>query len=413
VEYRVTHREFDVTDDDQIWIGQNGERHGPFSEANIRQWLREGKIAPDALAWRNGMAGWVPLASLFPAAAANGPVPPPLTTANVPPTFANARATAVPESFSARRDESLGAARTDREAFPTPPSLHWGLVWLFTMLTFGIFRIIWPFIQANWVRKIDHQSKATLLLGLAMGCLVIGYFFYFVGLASMTHGSMANGGGGMLGLGGLLLLAYWVLYLVAYFSMAGSMRDKLTTRELPLEIGGVTLFFFTVYYLQAQLSWLACWKRTGQTSPRASKGVFWAIFFCIVPLVIAILAAIAIPAYQDYIIRSQVSEGFVVADGAKAAMAEYYANRQSLPPDNPSAGLAQSTSIAGKYVSSVDISGGRITVAFDSAHTNLSIRNDVLVLSPSPDSSGHIQWRCGGPETTVPQKYLPNSCREQ
>ncbi|HWX65152.1 MAG TPA: pilin [Rhodanobacter sp.] len=406
LESMVNNREFDVTNGDQIWIGQNGEKYGPYSEANVRQWLREGKLTADALAWRDGMAGWVPLASLFPAAATDGPLPPPLAAGNVPPPFANARATAMPESFSARRDESLGAARTDRADLPTPPSLHWALVWLFTVLTVGIFGIIWPFIQANWVRKIDHQSKATLLLGLAMACLVIGYPLYFAGLASM-----ANGGGGKVGFGGLLLLAYWVLYLVAYFSMAGSMRDRLTSRELPLEIGGVTLFFFRMYYLQGQLSWLARWKHTGQTTPKASKEVFWAIF-CIVPFVIGILAAISIPAYQDYIIRSQVSEGLVLSGGAKIAVSEYYANHQSLPPDNPSAGLAASTSITGKYVSSVDISGGKIIVTFDSASANTNIRQDVLVLSPSQDGSGRLNWRCGGPETTVPQKYLPISCRE-
>jgi Tfp pilus assembly major pilin PilA len=353
------------------------------------------------------MVNWVPLASLFPAEATDAPLPPPLVASPVPPPFAEARAAVMPESFSARRDESLAAAKSDRAALPTPPSLHWGLVWLFTVFTLGIFAVIWPFIQANWVHKIDRRSNATLMVGVAAGCRLVGYGLYFAGLASM-----ARGGGSMVGLGALLLLAGWVLYLVAYFSMAGSMRDKLTTRELPLEIGGVTLFFFTMYYLQAQLSWIARWKRTGQTSPTASKGVFWAIF-CIVPFVIAILAAIAIPAYQDYIIRAQVSEGLVLSDGAKTAVSEYYANRHALPPDNPSAGLAQNTSITGKYVSSVDVSGGKITVAFDSVSANVNIRQDVLVLSPSPDSDGHIQWHCGGSETTVPQKYLPISCREQ
>ena len=404
----MNRKEIDVTDDDQIWIGRNGEKYGPYSEANVHQWLREGKLTSDTLAWRNGMASWAPLASLFPGVATDGPLPPPQAATNVPPPFADTRATATIASFSARRDESLDATRTDRATLPTPPSLHWGLVWLFAVLTLGIFAIIWPFIQANWVRKIDRRSNATLMIGLAMGCRLVGYGFYFAGLASIASG---GGGMGMVGFGGLLLLAGWVLYLVAYFSMAGSMRDKLVSRELPLEIGGVTLFFFTMYYLQGQLSWLARWKHTGQTSPKASKGIFWAIF-CIVPFVIAILAAISIPAYQDYIIRTQVSEGLVLGDGAKTAMAEYYSNNQSLPPDNPSAGLAQSTSIVGKYVSSVDVSGGKITVAFDTASSNIQIRNDVLVLTPFRDGSGNLGWRCGSPETTVPEKYLPISCRQ-
>lgn len=391
--------------DDQIWIGQNGKKYGPYNEADIRRWINEGKFANDALAWREGMAEWVPLASLFPTHATGAPLSPPLAADNSPPLFTDGRPASMPGTFSAWQDESPNAHRSDRTALPTPPSLHWALVWLFTLLTFGIFAIIWPFIQANWTRKIDPRSNATTMLGIAMTCRVVGYGFYFAGLASL-----ASGGEGLLGFGGLLLLAGWVLSLVAYFSMAGSMRDKLARTELPLEIGGVTLFFFTMYYLQAQLSWLARWKRTGQTTPRASKGVFWAIF-CIVPFVIAMLAAIAIPAYQDYVIRVQVTEGLVLGDGAKTAVAEYYANNQSLPSDNANAGLAQDTSITGRYVSEVHVSDGSIIVAFDTPRSNSRIRNDVLVLTPSPDSNGNLGWRCDGSETTVPRNYLPMSCR--
>lgn len=381
-----------MTTDDTIWIGQNGEKYGPYTEAVIRQWLAEGKLAADAMAWRSGMAAWVPVTTLFPAAAMQQPPPPPVFTSG-----GNAAHGPGPTGF--------GPADTPddaRAAMPAPPSLHWGLVLLFTIFTLGIFAIIWPFIQAKWVRRIDTQSRASLLLGLAMGCSIIGYILYFAGVAAM-----ATGGGAMVGLGGLLLLAYWVLYLVAYFSMAGSMRRQLASRELPLEIGGVTLFFFTMYYLQGQLSWLAHWKATGQTSPKASKGVFWALWA--VPFVIAILAAISIPAYQEYLIRSQVSEGVVLADGAKTAIAEYYSSQGKMPADNAAAGLAESPSISGKYVSSVDVSGGRITVAFDTAAANSAIRDKVLILMPAADA-GALTWSCT--DSTVPDRDLPMSCRQ-
>lgn len=235
---------------------------------------------------------------------------------------------------------------------------------------------------------------------------MIGYIFYFAGLASLAHG-----GAGLLGLGGLLLLAYWILFLVGYFSMAASMRRELPSYGLAPEIGGVTLFFFAMFYLQAQLSWVAHWKRTGRTFPRASKGVFWALF-CLVPFMIAILAAISIPAYQDYIIRAQVSEGMALGSSAETAVAEYYASHQALPPDNASASLEPVTSLAGKYVSGVEVSDGRITVAFDTLRSNALIRNEVLVLAPFADDSGRLVWRCGAPGTTVPEKYLPIPCRQ-
>ena len=72
---------------------------------------------------------------------------------------------------------------------------------------------------------------------------------------------------------------------------------------------------------------------------------FTLIELMIVVAIIAILAAIALPAYQDYVIRSQVSEGAVLSDGAKTAVAEYYSNRGSAPVNNTSAGLASPASI--------------------------------------------------------------------
>lgn len=59
---------FNVTDDNKIWIGQNDKKYGPYSEENVRQWMKEGKLSREAVAWRHGMAGWVSLTSLFPVA---------------------------------------------------------------------------------------------------------------------------------------------------------------------------------------------------------------------------------------------------------------------------------------------------------------------------------------------------------
>jgi len=93
---------------------------------------------------------------------------------------------------------------------------------------------------------------------------------------------------------------------------------------------------------------------------------FTLIELMIVVAIIAILAAIAIPAYQDYLIRSQVSEGAVLSDGAKTAMGEFYSNTGRFPPANASAGLAKNTSILGKYVTQVDVGAqaGQIRATF-------------------------------------------------
>ncbi|QDE38793.1 prepilin-type N-terminal cleavage/methylation domain-containing protein [Luteibacter pinisoli] len=136
---------------------------------------------------------------------------------------------------------------------------------------------------------------------------------------------------------------------------------------------------------------------------------FTLIELMIVVAIIAILAAIAIPQYQNYIIRTQVSEGMNLADGAKTAVAEYYNNKGGWPSTNASAGLAAGTgSISGKYVTGVTTTGGKITAVFGN-ESNTKISSDVLVLS-AYDKGGSIAWSCKN-GTTISPAFLPTSCR--
>jgi type IV pilus assembly protein PilA len=135
---------------------------------------------------------------------------------------------------------------------------------------------------------------------------------------------------------------------------------------------------------------------------------FTLIELMIVVAIIGILAAIAIPAYQDYTIRAQVSEGLNLSGGAKAAATEFFQDRGTMPGSNTEAGLAASGQITGKYVASVAVVDEVITVTYGGdAHT--TINGQAITLTADTTSAGSVQWDCAG--SGILPKHLPAACR--
>ncbi len=154
---------------------------------------------------------------------------------------------------------------------------------------------------------------------------------------------------------------------------------------------------------------------------------FTLIELMIVVAIIGILAAIAIPAYQDYTIRAQVSEGLTLAAGAKTAVAESFATSGVTPLNRAAAGMtATPADTNGKYVTSVNVTSGVITVTYGN-NANTAIAGMTIGLTPYLSQDNSVSWRCGNAAAPITAagimpgaaatagsltaKYMPASCR--
>jgi type IV pilus assembly protein PilA len=140
---------------------------------------------------------------------------------------------------------------------------------------------------------------------------------------------------------------------------------------------------------------------------------FTLIELMIVVAIIGILAAIAIPAYQDYTIRAQVSEGLNLAGGAKAAVTEYFQDQGAFPTTNTLAGIEAKANIKGKYVDGVAVGAlGAVTATYKAGgafSANAKIDGASLVLTPA-DNIGSVGWGCAA-GLKLKAKWLPAACR--
>ncbi|MCL5763872.1 pilin [Neisseria meningitidis] len=152
---------------------------------------------------------------------------------------------------------------------------------------------------------------------------------------------------------------------------------------------------------------------------------FTLIELMIVIAIVGILAAVALPAYQDYTARAQVSEAILLAEGQKSAVTEYYLNHGKWPDGNSDAGVATSSEIKGKYVEKVEVAKGVITATMLSTGVNKEIQGKKLSLW-AKRQAGSVKWFCGQPVTRaanaddvaadgtnkIDTKHLPSTCRD-
>jgi type IV pilus assembly protein PilA len=139
---------------------------------------------------------------------------------------------------------------------------------------------------------------------------------------------------------------------------------------------------------------------------KIQKG-FTLVELMITVTIVAVLSAIAIPAYQGYIIKAQIAEGLYIASSAKIDILEFHAKTGAMPSNNLTAGYGGASS--NKIVSS-EINDGKIHILFNGTEVNKEIQNKTIILAPYVnDSNNVLHWSCESYD--IDNKYVPTSCR--
>jgi len=227
---------------DSYHLSRGGRTLGIYTEDQLREYIVQGRVGPNDLVWKAGMERWLSASEVFGMAPEPPPPPPPIADAAPPPV-------ATPSPAYA----SMGVANA-----PMPPRLHWGWVLLLSVVTLGIFYVVWAFVQAFWVRRIDPASNAITLLVVYLVLALAGEFI--ADGAARDSPQMAAGT--------LVSLAGMVVSIVAFFSMRRSLLAHYNEVEpVGLELGRVMTFFFNILYFQHHFTRIAKWKEGGGAPP--------------------------------------------------------------------------------------------------------------------------------------------------
>jgi hypothetical protein len=246
----------------KYYIQRQLNEYGPYTLADLQRYVAQGSIQLADLTRSEGMTDWVPLSQVI----GNIPIPvaaPPMQPGI--PVYGGGGIYGPEGGYAANGTVYSPLATPAATTGLMPPDFHWALVLLIGFFC-GIFQIIWLFIEAGFVKKIDPESKGIPLLVGGLLSPVIGYF----ALIGAAWAGDRNGPAlGALIPFFLLVITGIVFHLMAVFQMRSSLEDYYNTVEpINLRLSGVMTFFFAVYYFQYHFTRIANWKKTGYLQPQ-------------------------------------------------------------------------------------------------------------------------------------------------
>jgi hypothetical protein len=211
------------------FIKRELNEYGPYSLADLQKYVASGNVLLTDLCRSEGLTDWVPVSQVI----GNIPVP---------------AAAPQPAAGTVYGGQPNYAAPTV-SPYPNPPSLHWGICLLLSIITCGIFSLVWIMVQAVWVKKVQPNTKAVTYFGIVVGLWALSF------VLSLSRGFSAAATGHpdstLQSIQGLITLAYVIFWIVGAFAMRESIEEHFNSAEpIGLSLSGVMTFFFNVWYFQ-------------------------------------------------------------------------------------------------------------------------------------------------------------------
>jgi hypothetical protein len=240
----------------KYYIQRQLNEYGPYTLADLQRYVAQGSIQLADLTRSEGMTDWVPVSQVI------GNIPIPVAAGATAGAYAGGTVYGGSGTVYDGSTTGFGAQPVPMQGGPfVPPDFHWGLVLLIGVVTCGLFNYAWLIVEAAFVRKLKSDSKGLLFTILATAVLFVGGFANGV-ITAVNHGESNP-------FGGLVTIAGIVLYLVGVFQMKSDLEDYYNSTEpINLQLSGVMVFFFNVYYFQHHFSRIAQWKKTGILAPQ-------------------------------------------------------------------------------------------------------------------------------------------------
>jgi type IV pilus assembly protein PilA len=393
---------------ESVFLGRDGQQLGPYTRTNLVAMAARGEIRDDDLAWHEGLDDWQPAPALLDQLgvrrmAAPPPVPPP--PPQPPPPKEDVR-------FPGGRRPD-GSIHRLGEPDPEPPPGSIGgpgmPAWMQSEVEeTELYR---AFLGPNnaerylavFQRFDSGGGSATWNLA---GGLITQLWMLYRGMylwALVLYPLLIIAGGVALGaVGGLLGLdtSLSALSLILGIAIPGLYADKIYHGHARKLIERSALMGLAP---QPRREWL---MRKGGTNLLAPL-----ILLVFNAAVIGMLAAIAVPAYQSYVVRAQVMEGQMLGVQVRQAVEHYYQALHGLPMDNADARLPGAGEIAGRYVSRVEVSNGTVLITFG-GQSDRRIAGAVLAYVPESGADAALHWNCATETTTLENQYRPPECRQ-